>query len=125
MTNDERHYTFLFRYGGYIVYLSFLVGLLLNGVVATLHFKSGQWLFGIWAIFSIILLPKATLGLILVVGRESHVFLNMPKIISELFPGTIRRYRTIFGNKILKGFMKEIIWFVIGIVPIIVFMIQN
>lgn len=130
MTNDERHYTFLFKYGGYIVCLFFLVGLFLNGAVATLHFKNGQWLFGIWAIFSIILLPKATLGLILLLGRESSVFLNMPMIIGKVFPGTMQRYRSdslisIFGNPVLKGFMKEIIWFVISLVPIIAFIIQN
>ena len=127
MTNEERHYTFIFKYGGYIIYLVFLIGLFLNGGVATLYFKNGQWLFGIWALSSIIILPKATLGLILILGRKSYVFLNMPMILRRIFPGTMRKYRSdslsfpVFGNPVLKGFIKQIIWLVISLVPIIAF----
>ena len=134
MTDDEAHYTaggtFLFEYGGYIIYIVFFVGLLLNGAVAISHFKSGQWLFGIWAMFSTILLPKATLGLILLLGRKFMVYWNMPLIIWRLFPGTMQRYQSrslisILGNPVLKGFMKQITWFVISIVPIIALTIRN
>ncbi|MEW6456935.1 MAG: hypothetical protein AB1410_09530 [Acidobacteriota bacterium] len=130
MTNEERHYTFIFKYGGYIVYLVFLIGLFLNGGVAILYFKNGQWLFGIWALSSIILLPKVTLGLILILGRKSIVFMNMPMIIWKIFPGTMQKYRSdslisIFGNPVLKGFIKQIIWLVISLVPIIAFICQS
>jgi len=130
MTNEERHYTFIFKYGGYIIYLVFLIGLFLNGGVATLYFKNGQWLFGIWALSSIILLPKATLGLILILGRKSIVFMNMPMIMWKIFPGTMQKYRSdslisIFGNPVLKGFIKQIIWLVISLVPIIAFIYQK
>lgn len=130
MSNDERHYTFLFKYGGYIVYLVFLIGLFLNGSVAILHFMNNQWLFGIWAIFSIILLPKATLGIVLILGRESIVFMNMPMLIWKIFPGTMGKYRSeslisITGNPALKGFMREGIWLVICLVPIIAFLYQS
>lgn len=130
MSNDERHYTFLFKYGGYIVYLVFLIGLFLNGSVAILHFMNNQWLFGIWAIFSIIFLPKATLGIVLILGRESIVFMNMPMLIWKIFPGTMEKYRSeslisITGNLVLKGFMREGIWLVICLVPIIAFLYQS
>lgn len=130
MTNEERHYTFILKYGGYIIYLVFLIGLFLNGGVATLYFKNGQWLFGIWALSSIILLPKVTLGLILILGRKSIIFMNMPMIMWKIFPGTMQKYRgdsliSIFGNPVLKGFIKQIIWLVISLVPIIAFICQS
>ncbi len=120
----------LFKYGGYIIYLVSLIGLFLNGGVATLHFINGRWLFGIWALFSIILLPKATLGLILLLGRKSIVFMNMPPIMWKIFPSTMQKYRSdslisIFGNPVLKGFVREIIYLVISLVPIIVFIFWN
>jgi len=127
MSNNEQHYTFLFKNGCYIVYLVFFIGLFLNGSVAILHFMNKKWLFGIWAIFSIILLPKATLGLVLILGRKSIVFLGMPMIIWKIFPGTMQKYRSeslisITGNPVLKGLMIEATWLVISIVPIIAFL---
>lgn len=56
--------------GAYIVYIAFFLGLFLYGGAAIIHFLNGQWLFGIWAIFSIIILTKATLGLILIYGAN-------------------------------------------------------
>lgn len=130
MTNEEQQYTFIFKYGGYIIYVVFLIGLFLNGGVATLYFKNGQWLFGIWALSSIILLPKATLGLILILGRKSLVFMNMPMIMWKVFPGTMQKYRSdslisIFGNPVLKGFIKQIILLAISLMPIIAFIYHS
>lgn len=124
MNNDERN-TFLFEYATYIVYLVFFIGLFLNGTVAALHFISARWVFSIWAIFSIIFLPKAALGLICLLGRESIVSMNMSFIIMKIFPSTIQKYRYAFGSQILKGFLREIIWLVLSLVPIVVFLSQN
>ena len=121
MNNDDHRDTFLFEYGTYIVYLVFLMGLFLNGTVAGLHFINGRWLFSIWAIFSIILLPKAALGLICLLGRESIVSTNMSFMIMKIFPRTIQKYRYAFGSQVLKGFLREIIWLVLSLVPILVF----
>jgi len=125
MNNNDQRGTFLFEYGTYIVYLVFLMGLFLNGTVVALHFISGRWLFGIWAIFSIILLPKAVLGLICLLGRESTVSMNLSFIIMKIFPSTIQKYRYAFGNQVLKGFIGEMIWLVVSLIPIIVFLSQN
>jgi len=89
--------TFLWKYGGYTIYLVFLIGLFLNGGVATLNFINGRWLFGIWALFSIILLPRATLGFILRLSwmmRNPLVFMNMPTTMWKVFPGTMQKYRS-------------------------------
>ncbi len=125
MNNDDQRDTFLFEYGTYIVYLVFLMGLFLNGTVAVLHFINGRWLFGIWAIFFIILLPKAALGLICLLGQKRGVFINMSYIIGKIFPRTIQKYRYAFGSQVLKGFLREIIWLVLSFVPILVFLSQN
>jgi hypothetical protein len=126
MNNDDQRHAFLFEYGAYIVYLVFLMGLFLNGTVAVLHFINGRWLFGIWAIFSIILLPKAALGLICLLGQKSIVCMNMSFIIGKIFPSTIQKYRyAFFGSQVLKGFLREIIWLVLSFVPILVFLSQD
>jgi len=129
MNNDERD-TFLFKYGTFIVYLVFFIGLFLNGNVAAQHFINARWLFGIWALFSILLLPKATLGLILLLGWKSLVFMNMSFVIYKVFPGTIQKYRSDslvsgLGNPVLNGFIRQIFWLVISFVPIVVFLFQN
>ena len=124
--------TFLWKYGGYTIYLVFLIGLFLNGSVATLNFINGRWLFGIWALFSIILLPRATLGFILRLSwmkRNPLVFMNMPTIMWKLFPGTMQKYRrdslVVFYNPMVKGFIKEIILIIVSLVPITIFILQN
>lgn len=123
---------FLWKYGGYTVYFVFLMGLLINGSVAILNFINNRLVFAIWALFSIILLPRATLGFILRLSwmmRNPLVFMNMPTIMWKVFPGTMQKYRndslSVFGNPVLSGFIKEIIWLVISIVPIIIFIIQS
>lgn len=120
--------TFLCKYGCYLVYFVFLIGLFLNGGVAIVHFINGRWLFGVWAIFSIYLLPKAVLGLILLLGRKSVVMvLDMPRILWKIFPGVIQKYRSdsayyfLITLALLKGVVREIILVVISLVPIIVF----
>jgi len=127
MRNAEQHYSFLFKYGWCIIYLVFLIGLFLNGSVAISYFRNGRWLLGIWALFSILILPKAALGLILIAGHKSIVFLNMPEIIRGIFPRTMQRYRSdsliyISGNPILIGVVRELIWLGIGLFPIITFL---
>lgn len=90
--------SFLWKYGGYIVYIVFFIGFFLNGGVATFYFLNEKWLFGIWALFSIFLLPKAILGFILrlsyLVLHNPLVFINMPQIMWKIFPGTMQKYRS-------------------------------
>lgn len=125
----ERHDSFLFKYGGYVVYLVFIIGLSLNGGVGILYFRDRQWLLGIWALFSILMLPKAALGFILIADRKD-AFLNMPEIIRGIFPRTMRRYRgdSMFyleDNSVREGVIKEFIWLGISFFPILAFLIQR
>jgi len=125
--------SFLWKYGGSIVYIVFLIGFFLNGGISTFNFLNKQWLFGIWAIFSIFLLPKSILGFILrlsyLILHNPLVFLNMPQIMWKIFPGTMQKYRrdtfNVSGNPMLKEFIKETILIVISLVPFIIFIIQN
>lgn len=123
---DFRHReTFLFKNGGYIVYLIFLIALIINLIVSIHYFGNASWLFGIWALVSIFIISKAVLGLILLVGHKSIVFLNMPMIIWKVFPWTMQRYRSdaliSFYHPILKGFIRELFWLGIGLFPLIYF----
>ena len=125
--------SFFWKYGGRVVYIVFFAGFFLNGGIAVFNFLNKQWLFAIWALFSIFLLPKATLGFILrfsyLVLHNPLVFINTPQIMWNVFPGTMQKYRSdtfsVFGNPMLKGFIKEIILFVISLVPIVIFILQN
>lgn len=62
--------SFLYEYGGYLVYLVFLIGLFLNGAVAYMHYGAGKWFFGTWALLSIVFLPRPALALILLAGHK-------------------------------------------------------
>ena len=130
MSNDDWQYSFLNNYGTYIVYLAFFIGLLLNGGVAISCFMDSQWMLGIWAIFSIILLPKAILGIVLVLGWEDVVSMNISFIIRSMFPGTMRKYGIDilsfnFPYTVLKGLSKQTIWLIISITPIVVRLSQG
>jgi hypothetical protein len=61
--------------------------------------------------------------------RNPLVFMNMPTIMWKVFPGTMQKYRSdslsVFGNPVLTGFIKEIIWLLISLVPIIIFILQS
>lgn len=125
--------SFFWKYGGSIVYIIFFVGFFLNGGIAIYNFLNEQWLFTVWALLSIFILPKAILGFILnfsyLVLHNPLVFINMPQIMWEVFPGTMQKYRrdslSVFGNPVLTGFIKEIIWLLISLAPIIIFILQS
>ena len=124
--------SFLWKYGGSIVYIVFLIGFFLNGGIATFNFLNKQWLFAIWALFSILILPKVTLGFILnfsyLILHNPLVFINMPQIMWKLFPGTMQKYRRDsigFHNRMEKELIKNIILIIISLTPIIIFIFQN
>lgn len=121
---------FLYRNGGYVVCYFILIGLLLNAPLAFIFFKEGKWILCVWSIFSIFLLPKATLGLVLIMGRNSFIEINMPLSFWNLFPRTMAKYRSaelisVFGNPVLKWFVLEIFWFLISFIPLAILIIQH
>lgn len=127
MMSEERYQVggFLFNYGGYVVYAAFIVGLILNTAAALSYFSARNPILGLWALAAIFALPKSVLGLILLLGRKSLVFLNMPSIIRNLFPGTMRKYRSdslnrIFSgiNPVAQGFMYQLLWLVLALLPL-------
>lgn len=125
--------SFFWKYGGRIVYIVFFVGFFLNGGIAIYNFLNEQWLFTVWALLSIFILPKATLGFILnfsyLVLHNPLVFINMPQIMWKLFPGTMQKYRRdsliVFYNPMVKGLIKEITLIIVSLVPITIFILQN
>ena len=125
--------SFFWKYGDRIVYIVFFIGFFLNGGIAIYNFLNEQWLFTVWALLSIFILPKATLGFILnfsyLVLHNPLVFMNMPQIMWKLFPGTMQKYRrdslVVFYNPMVKGLIKEIILIIISLVPITIFILQN
>jgi len=125
--------SFFWKYGGSIVYIIFFVGFFLNGGIAIYNFLNEQWLFTVWALLSIFILPKAILGFILnfsyLVLHNPLVFINMPQIMWKLFPGTMQKYRrdslVVFYNPMVKGLIKEIILIIVSLVPITIFILQN
>ena len=126
---------FLRTYGYYIVYLAFLFGLGVDGGLAIYYFGDGQWLMAVWAFFAILILPKATLGLILLAvgmrfkaGGKPITVYDMPLILRNIFPRTMRRYRYdssifIFRGRVLRSVIRELIWLGISLFPVIGFVI--
>lgn len=128
---------FLRTYGFYVVYLAFFFGLGVDGGLAIYHFGNGQWLMAVWALFAILILPKATLGLILIAagmhfkaGGKPITGFDMPLILSNVFPRTMRRYRCdslifIFRGRVLRSVIRELIQLGISLYPVVGFVIER
>lgn len=125
-------------YGFYMVYLVFFLGLGVDGPLAYYYLENGRWLMAGWALFAILMLPKATLGLILVVvemrseaGGKPITAWDMPLILWNIFPRTMRRYIGVsrlpfgvFGRSVLRDIVREVIWLGIGLFPAINFFMR-
>jgi hypothetical protein len=120
-----QEYGFLFRYGGSLV-LGVLVGsIVLNGVTALMHFLSGSVLLGFWALAATLMLPKAVLGLVLIMARRTPIaLLSLPMLFYSLFTRTVQRYR---GDNLMfevvlhgarNGYIREGLWLVAALIPI-------
>lgn len=118
--------TFLSKNVSYIVYWIFLIGLLLNSVMALLYFKSGLIFLGIWAVLAIFMLPKCVLALLLIIGYKSiDPPSDLSRIIYSVYPRTILRYDSMVllvrGGRI-GGILKQIFWLAIALGPLIRFL---
>lgn len=130
---------FLRTYGSYMVYLAFFLGLGVDGPLAYYYLENGRWLMAVWALFAILILPKATLGLISVVaairseaGGKPISGFDMPLIFWNIFPGTMRRYVGVsswlpfgvFGRSALRDIVREVVWLGIGLSPAVNFFMR-
>ena len=121
------------KHGGFIIYIIIFISLFLNGSITIYNFLNYQWLFGIWALLSVYILPKATLGFILsfsyLILHNPLVFTNMPQIMWKIFPGTMQKYRrdslVVFYTPMVKEFIKNIILIIISLIPIVIFILKN
>jgi hypothetical protein len=131
---DSSRDGFLYHRGGYLVWLVLLLGLLVNGTLAVRYVTGGEPLWAGLAILSIFIIPRATFGLILLVGRKSQVRANMPLGFAKLFPSTYRNYGG-FGVDALvaigdpyaemKAYLCHVAWLALGLVPLAVFFIER
>jgi len=61
------------------------------------------------------------LGIILLLGREEGIYINLSPILYNYFPKTCQKYRFIFGKEVVKGYFKELILIFIGFSPIVLY----
>ena len=127
MEEKDLKETFLYKNGNTIVLQVFLISLIISIILSIYYFINGIWLFGIWAFFSIFMIPKATLGLILIIGRKDIIAYNLSPSVYRLYSGTIARYRNIsslYGNSVLMGFIRESLWLGVALTPLIYFLVK-
>ncbi len=126
---SELNIHFLAKHGGLIVYLVFFLGLFLNGYIFILNFINGNWLLSIWSLLSIIVLPKATIGLIIVTCdflKKLTPQPGMPLIFFKLFPKTMQLLPTsMHRHPSARRLVKELIWLGTGLFPIAYFLLSN
>ncbi len=111
--------------GLYVVYGVFIGALVLNGVVARSCFVHGRIVLGLWSIAAIIVLPKAALGLLLLVGKDSLMWLSLSKVVYKAFPRTVHRYGRQraslgirgFGDPLTVAYSRELCWAIVGLLP--------
>lgn len=116
----------IFRVGLLLVYLSFLVALVPAGISAAYWFGQGSILFGLWSVVSVIIVPKATLGIVLIAGRESNLWRSISFLLRSTFPRTFSRYKAeaftvppIFGGpRVWIAYLTQIVWLAIGLLPL-------
>lgn len=123
----KKKYTFLARNITQIIYFIFLISFVLNLVLAILYLRMGFWVVGILTPLSAVIIPKAALGIILILGRSnSLVWLNLSEIITQVFKNTWQRYNRsnlIRFSEIRNAIIREMLWLIIGLLPIIIFVI--
>lgn len=126
-----REWTFIVMNGYKIIYASFFVSLFFAGYAAIQYFSEAELILGIWSLFSIFLFPKVIFGLILISTRDMILFSNLPLIIRKVFPRTSRRYHPdSISNPYIeyaktKGYIRESVWLIICLTPVIVFFYRD
>jgi hypothetical protein len=65
------------------------------------------------------------LGIILLLGREEGIYINLSPILYNLLPNTCQKYRFVFGKEVVKGYFREIIFIFIGFSPIILYALMQ
>src|SRR6266540_1136911 len=68
---------FLYEHATLVVQSLLLVSILGNGGLAISLFEHGRPLLAIWALIATLSLPRSVLAIILVVGRDQLVFMNL------------------------------------------------
>ncbi|MHB8652465.1 MAG: hypothetical protein ACYDA9_01165 [Terriglobia bacterium] len=117
------------KYGGYIVDLTIVAAVFLNGSVALFHFSRGHVVLGLWSLVGILILAKSALGLVLLFGRRTSVSLNLPMFVYSAFPGTLRKYSSeayppIVGSRVVQLATYEILWVAIALAPVIIWILS-
>src|SRR5258708_7635441 len=111
-----------FRVGLLLVYLSFFAMSVPAIMASRFHFSRGHWVIGVWSLVSIFIVPKAVLGLVLLIGRESGLWLGMSFLECRLYPRTTSRKRqedigmpTSFGGTpVWRAYLRELGWLSLG-----------
>jgi len=110
------------RIGLLLVYLSFFAMIAPAILAARFHFSEGYWFLAIWSLGSIAIVPKAVAGLVLLIGRESTLWLGMSFLLHKLYPTTMARRRSEenkFGETpIWFAYLRELSWLAIGLFPV-------
>lgn len=82
-----------FTVGLLLVYFSFFAIVVPAVLAARFHFSDGYWALGIWSLASMVMVPKAVLGIVLLIGRKSGVWLSMSYLVCNLYPRTIAKHQ--------------------------------
>ena len=111
------------RIGLLLVYLSFFAMIVPAILAARFHFSEGYWVLGIWSLGSIIIVPKAVVGLVLLIGRESSLWLGMSFLVCKLYPTTTARQRweenKFGGAPVWHAYLREFGWLALGLFPVV------
>ncbi len=121
---DSAESGFLLQYGGLVTLGAFLLSLIANGIATVAFFSSDSIVLGLWALGAIFALPKAVLGFILIMARDTPLaVVGLPMILNSLFPRTVQRYRgdnLVFESvyhRARNGYIRETLWLLFGLLP--------
>jgi len=110
---------FLYSYGAYLVYLVSVIGLALNLYGASRYFRAGRWGLAVWSLAAVGFLPRGTFGLVMLLGKDSGISLNIPALLRN--PGVYRSYRwdspLLQGREYPKALFEESLFLAFGLLP--------
>lgn len=121
MKNTDRR-GFLFNNGGYLAYI---VPLIISLFAAVSHFSTGSFILGLLSLAAFIILQKAVFGLVLLVGRKSSVWANMPMSLRKAYSKTYYRCQNPLPGTAGKMFALQLLWLALGLIPIVLVLLRQ
>lgn len=118
--------TLLRQYSSLAVSTVVIVAIVLGTVAYFKYFSIGRPVLALWAIAAIFALPRAVLGILLLVSADADLPMFMSPFLWRIFSGRLNRHRLGYSTilyfdpkwKLAIAFAWELGWFILALIPL-------